>query len=230
MQSTSRQEAEETWDVIAESFDTTRRAPWKQCLEFIQTLRKSDVVADLGCGNGRHLLLCTEPCRHVIGVDISQKLLQIVHKKIQERNILNASLLHADIVHLPLSNDSVDAVLCIASLHNVKGKEHRRAALDEISRVLKPNGRALISVWSRWQEKYRRYFLKQYLYHRKEFGDIDIYWKQQNLNIPRFYHLYSKREFVKELHHAQFQIEDVTSVKIHSQRFADNYFAVVRKR
>jgi alkylated DNA repair protein alkB family protein 8 len=230
MQITSRQDAEETWDAIAESFDTTRRAPWKQCLEFIQTLQKSDVVADLGCGNGRHLLPCAEICRHVIGVDISKKLLRIVHKKIQQRNLSNASFLHADIVHIPLSDNSVDSVLCIASLHNIKGTECRRAALDEIFRVLKPNGTALISVWSRWQERYRRYFLKQWMCQRKEFGDIDIYWKQQNLNIPRFYHLYSKREFMKELQRAHFHIEDITSVKIRSQRFADNYFAVVRKR
>jgi alkylated DNA repair protein alkB family protein 8 len=230
MQSDSRQQAEETWDAIAESFDTTRRTPWTQVIDYIHTLQRSDVVVDLGCGNGRHLLPCAETCHQVIGIDSSKKLLHIVQKKIQENHISNASLFHADMVEIPLRDNSVNAVLCIASLHNMKGNEHRHAALVEIYRVLKPKGTALMSVWSRWQDRYRSYFLKQYLFQRKEFGDIDIYWKQQNLNIPRFYHLYSKREFVRELQGAGFLIEEMKSVKICSHRYADNYFAVIRKR
>jgi len=133
-------------------------------------------------------------------------------------------------VHLPLQQNSLDAALCIASLHNIQGKEPRLHSLQEIHRVLIPSGTALISVWSRGQEKYRRFFLRQYFFHPGEFGDIDIYWRQHNLNIPRFYHLYSKREFIQELQHVGFSIENVQSVKIHSKRFPDNYFAVVRKR
>lgn len=230
MQSKYRYDAQETWDAIAESFDTTRRTPWKQCIDFIETLKNTNVVADVGCGNGRNLFPCAERCQHVIGVDTSRKLLGIVKKKSREKNVSNVSLIHADVVQMPLTNKSVDAVLFIASLHNIQGKENRSAALHEVFRVLKPNGRALISVWSRWQEKYLRYFVKQVIVRNREFGDIDIFWRQQNLNVPRFYHLYSKREFLRDLQHASFHIESVSNVKIHSKRFADNYFAVVQKR
>ncbi len=90
----------------------------------------------------------------LFGVDISQNLLRIVQKKLHNKNIGNVSLIHADVVQLPLADNSLDAVLFIASLHNIQGKEHRRRALQEIARVLKPNGVALISVWSRWQDMY----------------------------------------------------------------------------
>jgi tRNA (uracil-5-)-methyltransferase TRM9 len=230
MQPEYRTSAEKTWDAIAESFDITRQNPWKFCLDFIRSLKKSDVVADIGCGNGRHLLPCAYKCSHAVGVDISQKLLRIVQHKLSNKRIINVSLIHADVVELPLADNSLDVVLFIASLHNIKGKKHRRRALQEVARVLKPNGVALISVWSRWQYRYWSYFVKQFVVRSGEFGDIDVFWKQNNLDIPRFYHLYSRGEFLRELRDARFYIQNIQSVKIHSKYFPDNNFAVVEKR
>jgi alkylated DNA repair protein alkB family protein 8 len=230
MQPEYRTSVEETWDTIAESFDTTRKKPWKICIDFICSLKNSDVVADIGCGNGRHLLPCAENCSHVVGIDISQNFLRIVQNKLPHKSIHNVLLIHADVVQLPLADNSFDAALLIASLHNIKGKEHRRRALQEVARMLKPNGVALISVWSRWQDMYLQYFMKQFIVRSREFGDIDVFWRQHNLNVPRFYHLYSKGEFLRELHSARFYIQSLQSVKIHSKRFPDNYFAVVEKR
>lgn len=230
MQFEYRTTAQQTWDAIAESFDATRQKPWAYCLEFIGTVRPTDVVLDLGCGNGRHLLASAERCSRVIGVDISNQLLRITQQKLRKKNIASAALVHADVVELPFKKDSVDVVLFIASLHNIPGKENRYAALREVLRVLKPTGVALISVWSRWQEHYFKHFLKEFFLRSREFGDIDILWRQRNLNIPRFYHLYAKNEFRKELRRAGFAIQHIDSVRIHSKRFPDNYFALVRKR
>ena len=220
---------EETWDAIAESFDVTRRKPWAQCIEFMSYLSKNDIVADIGCGNGRHLITCAIKCRKVIGIDISQNFLNIVKKKLLDEKINNVSLIHANMVKIPIKENSIDSVICIASIHNVKGRFQRIQAFKEIFRILRENGKALISVWSRWQDKYRIYFLKKLFTDKGEFGDINIYWRQNNFNIPRFYHLYSKREFLKDLTAANFVIEEIMNVKLHSTYFADNFFAKVRK-
>jgi len=230
MSSEYRTTAQTTWDTIADSFDTTRQRPWSDCLRYIDSLPPNAVVADLGCGNGRHLLPCAEKCTHVIGVDLSQRFLHIISKKLFHKSITNVALVHADVVHLPFIDNSFDAILFIASLHNIQGKDHRQRALAEVARTLKPQGTALISVWSRWQGRFYRYFLKQLPLRNREFGDIDISWRQHNLNIPRYYHLYSKSEFLRELQDAALTIERFDSVQIHSKRGADNYFAVVKKR
>jgi tRNA (uracil-5-)-methyltransferase TRM9 len=230
MQPTYRFIAQETWDTIAESFDKTRQKPWHYCLDFINSIPPSAMVADLGCGNGRHLLPCAEKCSSVVGVDISRKLLRIVQKKLHENVLNSASLVHSDVTALPFKQNYFDRVLFIASLHNIQGQNHRQAALTEVLRILKPEGIALVSVWSRWQDRYYKHFLKQFIVRKREFGDTDIYWRQQNLNVPRFYHLYGKHEFRQELLHAGFQIERIDSLKLHSKRFPDNYFAVVRKK
>jgi ubiquinone/menaquinone biosynthesis C-methylase UbiE len=230
MQTEYRFTAEETWDSIAESFDRTRQKPWNLCLDFIDSLEKTDTVADLGCGNGRHLIPCAERCSMAVGVDISSRFLRIIQKKLQNKPHKNVTLLHADVVHLPFSDSSLDAILFIAALHNIPGKDHRQAALREVNRILKPKATALISVWSRWQDRYFKHFIKQFIIRTRSFGDIDVYWRQQNLNIPRFYHLYGKAEFHRELHIAGFKVDTLVNVKIHSKRFPDNYFALVHKR
>jgi ubiquinone/menaquinone biosynthesis C-methylase UbiE len=223
-------DTQQTWDAIAESFDLTRRAPWKQCIDFINNLKETDIVADCGCGNGRHLLPAAAHCSKAFGIDLSKKLLTLVQRKVTEKNINNITLLHGNMVHLPFRDDSLDVILCIASLHNVKGRTNRQAAIREIYRILKPQGTALVSVWSRWQDRYRTYFLKQFFRQSCEFGDITIYWRQHGLDIPRFYHLYSKNEFVQELRGQGFTIEHMEDARFHSKRFPDNYFATVRKK
>jgi len=224
--------SEETWDSIAESFDLTRRKPWTQCIDFIDTLSKTDMVVDLGCGNGRHLVPCAEHCKQAMGIDISGELLGIVQKKLKGKNLNNAVLLHADMVNLPLKNDTVDSILFIAALHNIKGKDKRIQSLKEVKRVLKKDGTALISVWSRWQDKYRKHFLKKWFTKKgqTEFGDIEIYWRQHSLDIPRFYHLYSKKEFISDIRLAGLEIEKIQDIKLHSKKHPDNYFAIVKKQ
>lgn len=220
---------ENTWDSIAKSFDSTRRKPWKQCIEFIETLSNNDTVADIGCGNGRHIFPCSNNCRKVIGLDISRELLCIVKKKLNENKIRNISLIHSDFTNIPIKNDALDAILFIASLHNIRGRENRIQALRELKRVLKINGRAIISVWSRWQDKYRKQFINKWIFRGRssEFGDINIYWRQHGLDIPRFYHLYSKREFQMDLKKAGLEIIELRGKKLFSRKHSDNFFAIV---
>lgn len=220
-----------TWDSIAQSFDLTRKKPWKQCLEFINKCSENDTIADIGCGNGRHLIPSAKICNQAIGIDISNKLLKIVKNRLNENKIENVLLLQSDLVNLPIKDSSVDLELFIASLHNVKGRENRIKALIEARRILKKDGKALISVWSRWQDRYRKIFFKKWFTSigKNEFGDIDIYWRQHGLNIPRFYHLYSKKEFRNDIIEAGLKIIELKSEKIISKKYPDNFFAVVKR-
>ena len=223
--------SEDTWNAIAESFDKTRRKPWAECIDFISSLSKKSVVIDVGCGNGRHLIPCAKHCLKVIGLDVSKQLLEIVKKKVYKNNLSNVELVHSDAVNIPINDNSIDAVLYIATLHNISERYRRINSLKEIKRILKKNGKAIISVWSRWQDKYRQQFLIRILskFGRNEFGDINIYWRQHGLNISRFYHLYSKREFQKDINQSGFEIIKLEEKKIHSNKYPDNYFAILKK-
>jgi ubiquinone/menaquinone biosynthesis C-methylase UbiE len=140
----------------------------------------------------------------------------------------SAVLIHGNLVRIPIKKDLLDAVLYIAALHNIKGRKNRIQSLKEVKRILKDDGRALISVWSREQEKFRDCFTVS-SGNDCELGDIKIYWRQNRLNVPRFYHLYSKEEFVEDLKQSGLEIEQISEAKLHSKMFTDNYFAIVRK-
>ncbi|HDO19708.1 MAG TPA: class I SAM-dependent methyltransferase, partial [Thermoplasmatales archaeon] len=116
----------DVWEKIAESFDKTRKKPWKECIEFIERLPRESTVADIGCGNGRHLIYCAEQCSKAIGVDISINLLKIAKGKIQ--NMENVELINADVLSLPFMDNSIDHILFIATLHNIYGRENRLKA------------------------------------------------------------------------------------------------------
>src|SRR6185295_18018662 len=51
----------------------------------------------------------------------------------------------ADMRQLPFPNDTFDAIVSCAAVHNLYKREHREQALREIARVLKPGGRVLIA-------------------------------------------------------------------------------------
>jgi tRNA (uracil-5-)-methyltransferase TRM9 len=221
-------ESEKTWDSIAKSFDKTRRKPWLECLDFIENIPCNSVVLDLACGNGRHLIPCAKKYKKVVGIDISSKLLEIAQDKIIKEKLTNTSFIHSVAEYIPLKDSSIDAVLYIAALHNIPKKENRIKSLKETRRILKKDGKALISVWSRYADKFRKTFQNKSFNSKKtEFGDKHIYWRQDGLDVPRFYHLYGKKEFVEDLEEAGFKIIKVKNVKIKSNKYNDNYFAVV---
>jgi tRNA (uracil-5-)-methyltransferase TRM9 len=221
---------QKTWDTIAKSFDKTRQKTWKECINYIDQLMPEGLNVDLACGNGRHLLPLANKSKKTIGIDISKKMLKIIQKKIIKQKINNISLIQANAEKIPIKKQTIDHLIFIAALHNIKHKKKRIQTLNEVKRILKTDGNALISVWSREQDRFRNHSFEKELENKEntEYGDITIYWKQDKLNIPRFYHLYSKNEFKEELAHSNLEIISFKESKIVSKKYPDNFFALVR--
>ncbi len=222
------QKARETWEQIAYSFDKTRKKPWEFVKNFVQKVPTDSVVGDFGCGNGRHSLICAPYCRNVIGIDFSCNLLE--HAKQNTASVANVDFVQANLITVPLQNESLDNILYIAALHNIKKRVLRQQSLKEVRRVLKPQGRALISVWSQEQDRFRNIPSIDDSSSDFERGDRMVWWNQHGLSIPRFYHLYTKKEFREDLAAAHLIVDSFSSLKIRSQQYPDNYVAqVVRK-
>jgi len=224
---------DDVWDDIAESFAQTRKKPWRQCLEFINKQNHKTVMLDLACGNGRHLLPASKCSHSVIGGDKSRRLLDIAQDTTKEIDTIH--LICLDARCLPLKNESIHAILFVASLHNIAGKNNRLKTLKEIRRVLRPGGTALITVWARWQPRWKKYFIKEslkrivYFNSKKEFGDILIPWRRNNMDKYRFYHLYSKKELADDIKKVGLKIQKIESVSITKKNSNDNHLAIVKK-
>jgi ubiquinone/menaquinone biosynthesis C-methylase UbiE len=135
------------------------------------------------------------------------------------------NLLQGDIGFLPLKNESVDAVLYIATLHHLPTPQDRLQSLLEIKRCLKPGGSSLISVWAQEQEKFKEELEKSKDNQEDgfEYGDIFLPWRlKEGGEFQRYYHLFSKNEWEDLIAKSELEI-----VKIFFS--ADNHYAELKK-
>ena len=98
-------------------------------------------TADLAIAMAKRL-----PQSQIIGMDISEKMLEIGKAKIAKQNIENQIELRlGDAANLPFENNTFDAVTVAFGVRNFEDLER---GLSEISRVLKSNGQAVILEFS----------------------------------------------------------------------------------
>ncbi len=108
-------------------------------------IKEGDVVLDLGSGAGIDCFLASRKVGktgRVIGVDITEEMIQKARTNAQKHNFYNVEFRLGDIEELPIENESVDVVIsnCVINLAPDKSKVFREAY-----RVLKKNGRMYVS-------------------------------------------------------------------------------------
>jgi ubiquinone/menaquinone biosynthesis C-methylase UbiE len=133
----------EVYEAIAPHFSETRYKPWPLVEQFIRDLPISSLVADVGCGNGKYMGV--NPLTHFTGSDRSSNLISICQSRGFEAMV-------ADNLYLPYRDNLFDAVISIAVIHHFSTEDNRLAALKELTRILKPGGKLLVTVWATEQK------------------------------------------------------------------------------
>ena len=102
--------------------------------------RRADVVLDLGCGNGHHLLALGPEVARGIGIDISPGMIELARARLRNspwKANLTFEVDNAEELK-EIADESVDLAICIGALEHMLDK---RAVLASIYRVLKFGGR-----------------------------------------------------------------------------------------
>ncbi|XP_023219105.1 alkylated DNA repair protein alkB homolog 8-like [Centruroides sculpturatus] len=119
----------------------------------------SQIVMEFHHPNGCHVpillprysvLIMSKESRYLwshgfIGCDFSHKLIEICRSN-------GLEVFVADNLKLPLRSGIADACISIAVLHHMATETRRKKAIEELVRILKVNGRALIYVWAMEQK------------------------------------------------------------------------------
>jgi ubiquinone/menaquinone biosynthesis C-methylase UbiE len=117
-------------------------APW--LLSTLQPHRyMGKAVLEIGCGLGTDLVQFARAGARVAAVDLTPR-----HLELTRRRLLNegrtAMLLRSDAERLPIADGTIDLVYSFGVLHHTPGI---RTAVQEICRVLKPDGAAHVALY-----------------------------------------------------------------------------------
>lgn len=128
------------FDRAADVYDTTRRPARPEVIEALaEELSDCSSVLELGVGTGRLAVPLAERGFHVVGVDLSRKMLDQGRAKGLERLVLG------DVCRLPLRRKSVDAVLAVHVLHLIE------ALQDVLAEAVATARRKLVSIVDRYE-------------------------------------------------------------------------------
>lgn len=186
---------EKTYDLIAASWNQSRAFPKPIHLILGQKVKNNQKVLDLGCGNGLLYDVLAKKSIDYTGVDFSQRLLNFAKKRIGSQK--NVSFYKANILSLPLPDNSFDWVFALAVLHHLPGSYFQKKALKEIYRVLKPKGYLAASAWNMSSLFVEKTFGKEIFQKKpKGFGkkDLLIPWREKGKVIWRYIYDFSPRE------------------------------------
>ena len=186
------------YDRIGSHFAKTRANPWPEVEAFLAD-RTGRVGLDVGCGNGRHTAVLAERVETAVGLDVSRALLAAARERVR-----GVELLQGEASALPLASNSVSLALYVATLHHLPDRATRRASLDELARVLTPDGRALVSAWSTAHDRFDAS-------REDEAGfDTTVDWTlPDGETVPRFYHIYAPAEFERDIAASALAVESV---------------------
>ncbi|MDD5043260.1 MAG: class I SAM-dependent methyltransferase [Patescibacteria group bacterium] len=187
----------ESYNIISGDFSATRGYIWPDLEIFGKYIKAGDKVLDLGCGNGRLYDFLKNKSINYFGVDNSEALINEAKKKYPE---IADKFQVGDALDLNFPDNHFDAVMMVAVLNHLPSKELRLQVLNNVKRVLKPDGYLLMTNWNLYQKKYRPLIIKYSLLKLigkspLDFGDCLVPFGQEK--VKRYYHSFTKKEIQK---------------------------------
>lgn len=159
-------------------------------------------VLDVGCGTGVLLAQLTQmypaSSKNFFGIDLSPQMIEIAHSRLSEQT----TVVEGDAENLPFGDCFFDTVLCCDSFHHYPNPQQ---AMFEFYRVIKPNGKLLISDY--WRPFPIRQMMNLFLPYSND-GDVKVY---------------SQKEIVKFLEVAHF------STICYEQVNSSSYIVIAKK-
>lgn len=137
------QAVEAMFDRIARRYDLVNTllsggtdGGWRRAAARSARLGGGGIALDVACGSGRLSAELARTGARVVGLDFSREMLRIARR---DRSAL--SFVRGDALALPFPNGTFDAITIAFGLRNLADP---RRGLDEMLRVLRPGGRAVV--------------------------------------------------------------------------------------
>lgn len=134
-----KRELKDRYDSTADFYDGRYRDIQEKKFRAIrEELEAADSVLEVGCGTGLFISNISQFAGLFVGVDFSLGMLKKASLRAE-----NALLILADADYLPVKDDVFDAVFSLTLLQNMP---QPRRTIEEMSRVVKPKGKIIITA------------------------------------------------------------------------------------
>lgn len=150
MQQSKEQRVHHVFEKIYENYDKMnsvisfqQHVRWRKDTMKRMDVKSHSTALDVCCGTADWTIALANsvgPEGKVIGLDFSENMLKIGHKKVKELGLKQVELIHGNAMELPFEDNTFDYVTIGFGLRNVPDYMQ---VLREINRVLKPGGMAV---------------------------------------------------------------------------------------
>jgi len=133
------------FDVVLTEWDRIRRNYIDDDLSFVvvsSLVRPTAVVVDVGTGTGEMLLALARTAAKVIGVDRSEKMLEVCRQRLERTSLRNVELRLGEAEALPLTDAECDTAFSSMLLHHLGDPAE---GVQEMARIVRPGGKVVIS-------------------------------------------------------------------------------------
>ena len=142
--------AETTYNAAADNFDAAPLAFWDRYgrrTVVRLNLGRGARVLDVCCGTGASALPAANvvgPTGHVIGVDLSDRLLELGRAKARAAGLQSVEFRRGDMTALGFPDGHFDAVVCVFGIFFVPDMERQVA---DLWRMVAPGGQMAVTTW-----------------------------------------------------------------------------------
>jgi len=121
-------------------------------------INKNDIVLEFGCGIGRLMQPLSKFCKQIVGLDISEAMIDYGLKYCENKNIVFLPMQNE--TDIKLEKESVDKIYSLLVLQHIEKPKAFRI-LFELKRILKIGGKVFIQYPDAEQKNYLNYMINR---------------------------------------------------------------------
>lgn len=136
---------EKYYETVGKNAENNEKSDAEKLLDsLIPENLQGKAVLDLGCGNGRHSeILCERGAEIVVGIDLSESMIEEAKARKKEKQLSNLELVRADMDNLPISENKFNFIFSRFSLM-YSGKMEQ--VVNDLGKSLITGGEILIET------------------------------------------------------------------------------------
>jgi ubiquinone/menaquinone biosynthesis C-methylase UbiE len=199
------------------SWSVTQNKEYHQAYFTFLGITPEDSLLDLACGSGEFTLFAGSQIRRAVGIDISDRMIELAQRRASQNRVTNVTFLCHDVSDIPCNNNQFSIVVCKSAFHHIHNYDE---ILAEMIRCCTNTGRISIQDIVAYENDRVNDFFEQIeklidiSHHVTLSKDFirDLY-KQHNMSITSTFEVNVDLNFREYLTHAKQSEEGRTEIQ-----------------